>query len=175
MAASWTNTKTWAYTDALAYTEVNAYVGTNGNLDFLANRPYAQASRSTALSIATSPTWTKVTLPDAEDRDTHNFHSTSTNSSRFTIPTGLGGLYVVNAFAEFASDTTGSRAMRITKNGTTSRDLLLLGASTTAWRASAAQRWILAANDYIELEVWQSTGANLNLTAARVELLWESF
>ena len=174
MAASWTNTKTWAYTDALAYTEVNGYIGTNGNLDFLANRPYAQASRSTNLSV-TASTWTKVTLPDAEDRDTHSFHSTSTNSSRFTIPTGLGGLYVVNAFAEFASDTSGSRAMRIIKNNTTSRDSVLLGASTTVWRCSASQRWILAANDYVELEVWQSSGANLNLTAARVELLWESF
>ena len=54
---------------------------------------------------------------DSEDFDTDGFHSTSSNTSRITIPSGKGGKYLLVAQTTFASNATGVRIWKIFKNG----------------------------------------------------------
>lgn len=50
-------------------------------------------TKSASQSISNA-TWTAITY-DTEVYDTDNFHSTSSNTSRLTVPTGLGGYYLI--------------------------------------------------------------------------------
>lgn len=62
---------------------------------------------------------TEVAIPFAQTElvDTHNFHSTSTNPSRFTIPTGYGGKYLIQLNIGLASHNP-DLYIYILKNGT---------------------------------------------------------
>lgn len=110
-------------------------------------------------------TETKLTF-DTEILDTDGFHSTSTNTSRITIPTGKGGKYYVFAWGGYANNTTGYRQMEIIINN----------AVGTPWRAgndsaSSANNMglgpagvaVLAAGDYIEVRTYQNSGGSLTL------------
>ena len=110
-------------------------------------------------------TETKLTF-DTEIFDTDGFHSTSTNTSRITIPTGKGGKYQVFAWGGYANNTTGYRQMEIIINNGVG----------TPWRAgndsvSSANNMglgpagvaVLAAGDYIEVRTYQNSGGSLTL------------
>lgn len=113
-------------------------------------------------SIASS-TWTDLTW-SAENFDTDNFHSTSTNTARVTIPTGKAGKYLIRANVNFDPNATGYRAVRFYKNGTTSTQQ-----NQTSWTVSSSLStqllWVkvldLIVGDYITLQVLQNTGSNL--------------
>jgi hypothetical protein len=49
--------------------------------------------------------------------DTDGFHSTVTNTSRITIPAGLGGYYQFRWSLMFAANTSGNRRARLLYNG----------------------------------------------------------
>lgn len=49
-------------------------------------------------TIAVTPTPLVVPFAGTESWDTDNFHSTSTNNSRITIPSGKAGKYLVNTY-----------------------------------------------------------------------------
>lgn len=55
-----------------------------------------------------------------EDLDSHNGHSTTTNITRWTCPTGQAGLYLVTGTCTYAASTTAQTALnaRVLKNGT---------------------------------------------------------
>jgi hypothetical protein len=61
-------------------------------------------------------TLTAIEFP-SEDWDTDGFHSTSSNTSRITIPTGKGGKYQITAAAFLSASITGQMNLRIYKNG----------------------------------------------------------
>jgi hypothetical protein len=61
-------------------------------------------------------TLTAILFP-SEDWDTDGFHSTSSNTSRITIPTGKGGKYQITAAAFLSAAITGQMNLRIYKNG----------------------------------------------------------
>jgi hypothetical protein len=69
------------------------------------------ANQSVSNATATAVTW------DTELKDTDAFHSTSSNTSRVTIPAGKGGMYLVTGQLSFASNSTGLRNCEIKKNG----------------------------------------------------------
>lgn len=57
-------------------------------------------------------------LFDTEDVDTHNGHSTVTNTSRWTVPSGWAGQYEISGALVFDSTSTaGGRTAIIKKNG----------------------------------------------------------
>jgi hypothetical protein len=69
-----------------------------------------------ATQTLSNNTMTAIALA-TEIYDTDNFHSTSTNNSRFTIPSGKGGTYLF--FATGGTDYyTGGLGIRFAKNGT---------------------------------------------------------
>ena len=75
----------------------------------------ASAYKSANQSISNNTT-TSVTF-NTENFDTDGFHDNSTNTSRFTVPTGKGGYYLVNGSITFAANTSGIRSVYVYKNG----------------------------------------------------------
>jgi hypothetical protein len=133
--------------------------------DRLDNPPRVRAYHSATQSIANA-TDTAVAL-NSEFDDTAAMHSTVSNTSRLTIPTGQGGWYFFAGYVEFAANATGQRALTLRYAGT---DLVV---STTVGAASAgvtrltiATFYPAAAATYYELVVNQNSGGALNLSAA---------
>jgi len=87
---------------------------------------------------------------NSEDFDTDGFHSTSVNTSRMTIPAGLGGKYLV--VGSTWSVTAAAWDFRISKNRTTIyADTHLTSAAGQAAQTTAILD--LVAGDYVEMTV----------------------
>ena len=101
-----------------------------------------------------------ITFP-IEDWDSSSFHSTATNTSRITIPTGLGGKYLVIGKASFASGTTpGATTIYLYVNGNPDKVI----AKSSVANDSGLQGSItivLAAGDYIELGILCAVASTL--------------
>lgn len=123
----------------------------------------ARVNRSTAQTISNA-TWTAISF-DTEDFDVGGMAEQVTNPSRITIPAGEGGKYLVTGIALWTANATGQRAIRLRKNGTT--DLADGARSPTDAATNVGTPFCdivnLAAADYIELMVYQSSGGNLDL------------
>jgi len=100
---------------------------------------------------------------DNEYFDTDGFHDNSTNNSRITIPAGLGGKYLITGLCYVEGiNATGTRILRIFKNGTAGTRLVNNHGIATS-NAMYVQSQIvvsLAATDYVELQVLQTSGGN---------------
>jgi len=133
-----------------------------GGSSFVGASIYNNASQSIS-----NATWTVLNF-NSENFDTDAFHSTSTNTSRITIPSGKNGKYLVTMKGHFAGNSTGDRYVSLAKNG----------ASAGAWRLSAVSGasigfgqsvvMDLVATDYLQLEVYQDSGGSLNAVGAGV-------
>lgn len=132
--------------------------GTNGVPRF---KGYA----STAQSLATGTTDIAITL-DTEDYDSDNGHSTSTNTSRYTIQ--VAGTYLILGTLAFATNATGNRKVGINVNGANARGGTSQspGFAGNSWCACVATEQVLAVGDYVELAAWQTSGGNLSTGAA---------
>lgn len=113
-----------------------------------------------------------VTLAFTGEAFDDGLHSTTTNPSRFTVPTGLGGKYLVTAHAVFTGAAAGgdtSRLVRLRRNGTTIEAegrLLENGAGTTVVLTTVAK---LNAGEYLEMLVWQDSGSTLYACGSSVQ------
>lgn len=119
-----------------------------------------QAKLSAAQSIANG-TVTVLNF-DAENWDTDGMHDNSTNNSRITAKTA--GKYAVMMNAVFAGNDTGGRQILLRLNGTTALGSVLmanngLGEDQNMYLFATD----LAVNDYLEMQVWQNSGGNLNV------------
>jgi hypothetical protein len=120
--------------------------------------------RSTNKSISTA-TWTKVDFT-AENFDTNGFHDNTTNNTRLTIPSGQGGYYLITWNALFAPNNTGYRAAAITKNNeaVAGSGVGVTGGIGVGYTPAGNQLVLnLAAADYIEMQVEQTSGGALTL------------
>lgn len=121
---------------------------------------YAYKSADQTISTGT---YTAITLTQ-EDFDTDSFHSTVTNTSRMTIPSGKAGKYLFNFSLQWSGSTTAQRVLGIYKNGT---QFSLLenpaGGTANSFTQSASIVMDLAVNDYVELFGYQNTGGNLTV------------
>jgi hypothetical protein len=99
----------------------------------------------------------------SEYYDTDSFHDTSTNTSRITIPSGLGGYYLFTGSGEWANNTTGRRWMFLYKNGSVVSEFELIPQGATATATGFYFQVVSAvATDYFELYVQQTSGGDLN-------------
>lgn len=147
------------------------------SINFLVNPPEFVGLQNSVQSVP-SATWTALTL-DAEQLDSYNGHSTSSNTSRYVVQ--VAGWYTVCGVYATAANATGFRAARIQVNGSP-----VLGAATYAPSASGTvemgvvtpTRSIqLAVSDYVEVAGYQSSGGALN-TVLDVDMrtgLWLRF
>jgi hypothetical protein len=131
-------------------------------------KPMCRVYNSANLAIATA-TWTTVTF-NSERYDVGGLHSTTTNTGRLTIPTGGAGVYNFFGQVRFATNATGIRAVRLLLNGATPIAQRNNNAtSTDPCHLGITCDYKLAAADYVELQVYQSSGGLLNVELASAE------
>lgn len=91
---------------------------------------------------------------DSEEFDTDGFHSTSSNTSRITIPSGLGGKYSVAGNVGSIPSQNGYAIGALYKNGSTyiAGSSNAIGLVNTGFQTVPVQAVVdLAAGDYIEI------------------------
>ncbi len=107
---------------------------------------------------------------NAESFDTDNIHDTTANQSRLTVNTP--GLYLITAYANFHSNTTGIRFIGVRLNNVTAIYTTNVGASSqleTAFTLSGLYRF--NQGDYIELFTMQTSGGDLFLNPASLSIV----
>lgn len=123
------------------------------------------ARRTADLAITTGVT---TAIPfTVEDRDTDGFHDNSTNNTRFTVPAGLGGLYVISAYVRFEPAATTAAVLFPRINGTgVGNTMRTVNQESTAYSSlGLTNLYLLSAGDYVELCVWHSTGSTRSVSA----------
>jgi hypothetical protein len=101
----------------------------------------------------------------AENFDSDNYHSTSSNTSRITIPTGKAGKYLVNAAAYWeSSPTADALVLRIRRNGSGQVQFNSLPKNNANQMTLTSSVTLdLAVGDYLEVVAYQNSGSNLSI------------
>jgi hypothetical protein len=102
---------------------------------------------------------------NSERYDSDTLHSTSSNTSRLTVP--YDGYYLIGGSVRFAANATGSRSISLVVSNTSSiagQNTDNLGAATTV-QLTVVAAYQLVAGDYVELFASQNSGGNLNVLA----------
>lgn len=126
-------------------------------LNFLLAPPFAVMTQGTAQSIANN-TWTSV-LWDTESLDRDNGHSTTSNTSRYVAQTA--GWYSSKTTQPLKSGTSAAIAAAFAVNGAASRfsKEQITGVYIVPHTSTDVY---LNLNDYLEVQVYQGTGAAVN-------------
>lgn len=105
----------------------------------------------------------------AEMYDTDALHSTATDTSRITIPSGLAGKWRFTYKTGFAANGTGARVAFLRRNGGTDANNILGSrinvmpiSATLAADSGHSVDVDLAVGDYVELFLYQDSGGALN-------------
>ena len=131
----------WAAPSAASFAGASAYKSANQSID--------------------SDTDTAITF-NSEDYDTDAFHNTSTNTSRFTIPSGKGGKYLLSGAVSWAASSSGTfRVVKIYKNGSIFNQVVQFQGTNDGTIQPFACVYDLIATDYLEVFARQNTGGGL--------------
>jgi hypothetical protein len=142
------------------------WAAASGGGTFVGVKAYRSASYSLANATVTAVPW------DAEEWDTDTFHDNSTNPSRFTVPSGLAGKYLLSATIGTDSSVGGSRwIILLQKNGS----MAIRGGRNDQFISTFPCLNLtcevdLAVGDYVEACYYQGTGGAQNLYLA-----WSAF
>lgn len=121
-------------------------------------RVYHNADQATATGTALAVAF------NSERFDSDSIHSTVTNTTRLTCNTA--GKYIVTGHASFDANNTGARQIYIRKNGTVIVAVMdTPPVSGQEMDLSVSTIVSLAANDYLELIAYQTSGSALNVKA----------
>lgn len=135
--------------------------GVGGTPSFVGARVYHNTTQSIADNSLVAVAF------NSEDEDSSTFHDNATNNSRLTVPASLGGIYVAFAGIEWASNNTGYREIGFRVNGTDHHMLDRKPATQgIAHRDGRSAVVRLAAADYIEVVVRQTSTGALNIAAS---------
>lgn len=152
------NTIDETMTDAIA----SNFYHLGGTLGYIGARAYNSAN----ISVSTA-TQTALTFNSEEfDADPNGeIHSTSSNTGRLTCRTG--GLYLITGNVTFAANSTGYRQVSVRFNGSAVVAQVVTQAVTTGdvTEVSLTTVYPLAATQYVELLVQQTSGGALNVLA----------
>jgi hypothetical protein len=91
-----------------------------------------------------------------EEYDTDDYHSTTINTSRMTIPTGKSGTFLLTAEMLW-SDGSGTIDIYLRKNGSGFRRYDFNGAATNAH--AIVDTMVLTEGDYLYFEFYQNSGS----------------
>ena len=118
------------------------------------------ANQSISNETDTTITWNTNTF------DTDSIHDTVTNNSRFTVPTGKGGKWLLSCTLDWFNNTAGDRYLTLLVNGTMVQ--LSYGGAFAAGASNQTLTTILSlsAADYVEIKGYQTSGGALNVVAA---------
>jgi hypothetical protein len=133
------------------------------NQQLFSTPPSIKAVRSTTMAIVHN-TMTAVNFTQADEWDTDGFHSTSVNPQRITVPSGLGGKYLITCNILWSLDPSiSTRYVKIERNGSVNLGIVqhetngVVGLNVSAMAA-------MAPTDYIRIIVYQFTGGSVNVT-----------
>lgn len=135
--------------------------------------PNAQVTRSAPQSIANNTN--SVVTWDTEAIDTDAIHSTVTNTSRLTVPSGKGGTWLAGFTVQWVGSggtigaDTNTFAIWLQVNGNSSIRYCLHEVQGVVSGSIALQ---LAAGDYVEVGCYQNTGAAVNCIASVNDRFW---
>lgn len=130
--------------------------GTPATPTFVGCAVYSSATQSLTNNVLTALTW------DTETYDTNAFHSTSSNTSRITIPSGYDGKYRIGGLVSFHPNGTGRRELQLYKNGAVlAYGNTVIGSATDFIGNYMDWSTTLVAGDYVELYALQSSGGAL--------------
>jgi hypothetical protein len=112
------------------------------------------------LTVATA---TNTTVNwNTENFDTDSFHSTTTNTSRITIPSGKAGKYLVVGTASWEGAARADFvAVRLYKNGSQIQFTTQNKSTGLSINTTLSVVVDLAVNDYLEMVLYQDSGSNL--------------
>lgn len=142
------------------FTESGFTIEQTGHSMSSSTQPRAVVYNSATQTVAASTT-TTLTF-DSEDVDVGNMHSTVTNTSRITVPTGAGGFYCAYGSVRIAAFTGTLQAINIALNGTNVRNLSGTPQSTNATDMQVTWCGVLAATDFLELQGFQNSAGNVS-------------
>jgi hypothetical protein len=123
--------------------------------------PRFRAHQGTVQSVPDN-TWTALTL-DVEDFDSDNGHSTTTNSSRYTVQ--VAGTYFVVGSVGFAPNATSMRAVRIQVNAVSVPGSFVKTPAAPTGNSHGlvtSCHVVVDVGDFIEVQGIQASGAALN-------------
>lgn len=129
---------------------------------FDAQSPPAARVYNSALQTIPTATPTAITF-DSEWFDTDTIHEAVTHPDRLTAKTA--GVYLIFGSVRFAANNTGQRALNIILGATFG----ISGDNRTAVQGdvtdvSISTAWQLSVNDFVQLQVYQDSGGNLNVS-----------
>lgn len=147
------------------------------DLQYLAvNYPHCSIKETTAQAVTTS-TWTALTSNE-ENYDVGGMHSTVSNTSRITVPSGEGGVYDITVAVTHAQPggAANERFVGVGLNGATPAYSLTSDTALTssATSQSGATSMVLAAGDFVECKVFHTRGSNLDITLNDFTVKWRS-
>ncbi len=128
--------------------------------------PYWEMDRSTAQSVANNTTTTLTGFTTTTARN--NTEALSYSNGVWTVASGESGIYSVAVYGEFAANTAGRRRLVITRNGNGIAGINISAPSAGAATMSASLNVYLLAGDTISTSVFQTSGAALDFTGAKV-------
>lgn len=136
------------------------------------SQAYKAAAQSLTNNVETTLTFDTNGYDAAGDMasGTAVIHNTGSNPTRFTIPSGQPGIYMVTCNVGFVANTTGSRYVKIIKNGTnpTTIPISSMVATLTLDNNHFLQvnfQDQAVAGDYYECNAFQDSGGPLNTIA----------
>lgn len=124
---------------------------------FVGAKAYGTTNQTISNFTVTAITWNN------ENFDTDSMHSTSTNTSRLTIPTGKTGYWQITASLGYDASAAGVRQIRLSKNGSFVNNEQVEATSSYGNTMGFSNILNLTAGDYIELEAFQTSGGNLDV------------
>jgi len=151
----------------LNYDTEDGYVGLRVRFD--SSGPYAEFASSSAQSI-NNATLTAVSHQTTDIADGSGVLSITSNTR---ITASQPGIYEIVGQAGFASNATGYRQVALVANGAGNYKGLILTQTVTGgdvWSANYSTVWSLAASGYVEVTLWQNSGAALNTLSGATSL-----
>ena len=101
---------------------------------------------------------------NSEFFDTDAFHSTSTNTGRLTVPAGLAGKYAIVTNLYISPTAAGAFIAKLQINGSDKNRFTTNVRASEPMSAAFTSIVELAVSDYVEVLVYQNTGANMPLS-----------
>lgn len=160
---AYTTPKTWTAGEDLTAGELNTHL--RDNIAYLYAAKFGHFGRLAALNVPTS-TWTAVSWDFAVEQDP-TMWSSGSYPERVSPP--VAGVWLVTALFRWEATTdTGTRTVRLEKNGSTLLAQVResnLNNATQYVSATAVVR-LNGSGDYINCSVWQNSGSTQTLASS---------
>ena len=159
---AWTSPRTWVSGELVTAAIMNTHV--RDELNYL----YSVQAACHAYNAANQGVTASAALTfDSEDYDVGGLHSTSSNTSRMTIPSGAAGSYLLTTQFRVSALGTSTATVFFRKNGTTAlHDGLLVYQVANVLHNIVLPGVALVVGDYVEIYVTKGDASNWDFGTA---------